>query len=65
MVTISIQLPDDKAERLTALADRLNTSVEELARSELLDLLAKPDDDFLKAAEYVLQKNAELYRRLA
>jgi hypothetical protein len=31
----------------------------------LSDLLADRDDDFVAAAERVLLKNAELYRRLA
>ena len=29
------------------------------------EILARPDEDFRKASDYVLQKNAELYRRLA
>lgn len=37
----------------------------ELARATVNDLLSAPADDFQRAAERVLQKNAELYRRLA
>jgi hypothetical protein len=65
MATLALRLPDDKAERLAELARRLNVSVEELATAGVLDLLAKPDERFEEAARYVLQKNAELYQRLA
>lgn len=40
-------------------------SIEGLARYTIEDLLAAPDDKFERAAEYVLRKNEELYRRLA
>jgi hypothetical protein len=29
------------------------------------DLLTRPDETFKQAVEYVLQKNSDLYRRLA
>ena len=38
---------------------------EDLARAAIADLLATPGDDFKAAAERVLRKNEELYRRLA
>jgi predicted transcriptional regulator len=65
MVTVAIQLPDEQAERLAVLAERLHLSPQELATAHVLDLLAKPDERFEEAARYVLEKNAELYRRLA
>jgi predicted transcriptional regulator len=65
MTTIAIRLPDDQAERLEVLARRHNVSVEDLASAHILELLKKPDEQFEQAARYVLQKNAELYRRLA
>ena len=36
-----------------------------LARAALTDLLATPDPDFESTARRVLDKNRELYRRLA
>jgi hypothetical protein len=65
MTTIVIQLPDDQAARLTALAQRLNTSVEDLAAAKLRDLADAPDEEFQRLMHRVLQKNAQLYRRLA
>jgi hypothetical protein len=38
---------------------------EELARAGLEDWLRQPREDFVQAARYVLEKNAELYKRLA
>jgi hypothetical protein len=65
MVTLSIQLPEVQATELASLAARLGVTVEELATAQILDLLAKPDPRFDQAARYVLEKNRELYRRLA
>ena len=38
---------------------------EELLATSIEDLLAQPEDSFQTAVEFVLKKNAELYRRLA
>jgi hypothetical protein len=40
-------------------------SPEDLARAVVADVLATPAEDFQAAAERVLRKNQELYRRLA
>jgi hypothetical protein len=37
----------------------------DLARAAIVDLLATPGDDFKSAADRVLRKNEELYRRQA
>jgi hypothetical protein len=63
--SITVDLRPEQFARLQSIADRLGVSVESLARSSLEDLLAGPDDNFERAAEYVLKKNDELYRRLA
>jgi hypothetical protein len=65
MTTISIPLSDEQLVRLKALADKAGVTPEDLARARLEEWLQRPDEDFLRAARYVLQKNAELYRRLA
>lgn len=44
---------------------RLGVRVEELAAAAVQDLLAQPDPAFQQAASRVLEKNRELYRRLA
>ena len=63
--SITVDLQPDQFARLQSIADRLGVSVERLARSSLEDLLTSPDDKFEEAAEYILKKNDELYRRLA
>ena len=63
--SITVNLRPEQFARLQSIADRLGVSVESLARSSLEDLLAGPDDKFERAAEYVLKKNDQLYRRLA
>lgn len=62
---LTIDLSPAEAERLRHEAERLGVAPEDLARAALADLLATGDDDFKAAAERVLRKNEELYRRLA
>ena len=64
-VKLAIELSPAEAERLSREARRLGVAPEDLARAALADLLAVPDDAFTAAAERVLRKNEELYRRLA
>jgi hypothetical protein len=64
-MTLNLELDDQQAQRLREAAGRLNVSVNDLARAAINDLLAKPDNDFERAAARVLAKNAELYKRLA
>jgi predicted transcriptional regulator len=65
MTAITIPLSDERMERLRQMAQRAGVSPEELARAGLEDWLRQPREDFVQAAPYVLEKNAELYRRLA
>ncbi len=65
METITIALPDDRLVRLKETASRFGISPEDLVRVSIEELLARPDEAFQKAVEYVLDKNADLYRRLA
>lgn len=65
MTTITITLPDDRLQKLKEKASRLRVSPEELVRATVEELLDRPEEEFQRALEYVLNKNAELYRRLA
>jgi predicted transcriptional regulator len=65
MTSITITLPEDRLAKLREIAARLNVTPEDLARVSIEELLTRPDETFKQAAEYVLQKNSELYRRLA
>jgi predicted transcriptional regulator len=62
---LTVDLSPAQAERLRQEAERLGLAPEELARAAIADLLATPDEDFRQAADRVLRKNEELYRRLA
>jgi ABC-type Zn uptake system ZnuABC Zn-binding protein ZnuA len=62
---LSIDLSPAQAERLRLEAERLGLTPEDLAKAAVADLLATTGDDFRTAADRVLKKNEELYRRLA
>ena len=65
MTTFTITLPDERVKKLKELAERFRVAPEELVRASLEELLTRPLDDFQKALEHVLAKNADLYKRLA
>jgi predicted transcriptional regulator len=65
MNAITVTLSDDRLAQLQEIATRFQVSPEELVRVGVEELLAHPDDVFQQVVEAVLQKNAELYRRLA
>ncbi len=62
---LAFELPPAQADRLREEAKRLGLAPEDLARAALADLLGTPDAEFRAAAARILQKNQELYRRLA
>ncbi|MFT3767842.1 MAG: hypothetical protein QM820_20520 [Minicystis sp.] len=62
---IEIDLSTTQVEQLRERAKSLGVRPEELARAAVADLLNHPGEEFLEAAEAVLQKNHELYKRLA
>lgn len=62
---LAIELPETQAEQLRDEAHRLGVAPEELARAAVTDLLGIPTADFRAVAVRILQKNQELYRRLA
>ena len=62
---LTIELTDADAQRLHAEATRLGISDEDLARAVVTDLLSNQDEAFRAAADLVLKKNVELYKRLS
>jgi len=62
---IAIDLTATQTERLKEIAADLGVGAEELAQAAVADLVSANADDFESAASRVLQKNRELYRRLA
>jgi hypothetical protein len=50
--------------QLQELAIHFGVQPEDLVRISVEELLTRPDDAFQHAVRYVLEKNADLYRRL-
>jgi len=65
MSTITITLPDERLDRLERKAADLGITVEELVKLSVDELLAKTDEAFEQAVNRVLEKNQDLYERLA
>ena len=65
MTTITIELPSERLQKLQEMALKFGVSMEELVRVSVEDMLTQPEEQFRKAAQYVLKKNSELYKRLA
>ena len=64
MNEITVTVPDPQLVQLKEKAHRLGITLADLILISLEEILSRPDEEFNQAAEYVLQKNAELYRRL-
>ena len=65
MSTLTIALTEERLKQLEEIARRFQIAPEELVRVSIEELLALPADDFRRALDLVLNKNAELYQRLA
>jgi len=64
-MTITLEIDGEQSERLIERARELGIDPRELARAAVNDLLSRTGADFDRAAEFVLDKNRELYRRLS
>lgn len=62
---LAIEVTPEQQKRLKATADRLNIPVESLAAAAVRELVALPSAEFEAAADELLNKNQELYERLA
>jgi len=65
LMQIPIDLSDPQAEKLRIEAQRLGVEPQALAAAAVVDLLNREVPDFDQAAEHVLRKNQELYKRLS
>ena len=65
MTTISIPLSEERLAQLRKWAEQSGLTPEEFLCRCVEQLLEPPNEKFRDATGYVLQKNAELYRRLA
>ena len=65
MSTITVTVTDDRLSELKEIAAQFGITVEELVQLSVEDLLAQPEATFRRAKDYVLNKNRDLYQRLA
>ena len=65
VTTLTIEIPDEQMELLERRAASLGLTPQELVQASIEELLAQADQDLQAAITHILQKNAELYRRLA
>jgi hypothetical protein len=65
VTTITIPLSEERLEQLRLWAEQVGLPPEEFLRRRVEQILDRPDEPFRQAATYVLEKNADLYRRLA
>jgi hypothetical protein len=65
MSTLTIALSEERLQKLEEIARRFQIAPEDLVRVSIDELLSLPEEDFRRALDLVLSKNAELYQRLA
>ncbi len=65
MTTITVSLPADRWQKLREVAAQYRITPEDLVRVSVEEILACPEEEFRQALDHVLDKNVELYRRLA
>ncbi len=65
MAEIRIPLADDQMAQLREVAERYGIAPEEIARLSLEDLLSRSDESIQAQINHVIEKNKELYQRLA
>jgi predicted transcriptional regulator len=65
MTSLEIRLDETTALRLQQAAEQLGLTTEDLLRLSVQEKLDRLEEVFRSAADYVFDKNTELYRRLA
>ncbi|MBR8838501.1 MAG: DNA-binding protein [Stigonema ocellatum SAG 48.90 = DSM 106950] len=65
MNTITIEISDERLLLLQKTATNLGVSIEQLLLLGVEELVNKQESSFKSAMNYVVNKNAELYHRLA
>lgn len=64
-MALAIELTDQQAKALAAVAQEMQVSEAELAAAAVRNLVMAPAADVVAASQHVLRKKPELYRRLA
>jgi hypothetical protein len=59
-----VNLTPEQEDKLRSVAGQLKVPPEALSETAVRDLLARPDDEFLKVAQEIVEESRELYERL-
>jgi antitoxin FitA len=65
LITLEIPISEERLEKLKAVAKRQKVAPEELIQMTIDELIKRPEQEIIDVMNYVLRKNADLYRRLA
>jgi predicted transcriptional regulator len=65
MTTITLKLPDEKAEQLSEAARKMNMTLEQLVVTSVDERLSERKKYVSQAIKRIIKENEELYRRLA
>ena len=65
MARIIVEIDDSKAQILTEKAKRFGLLPDQLVTASIEALISQPESDFDEAMRKVMNKNKELYKRLA
>jgi hypothetical protein len=65
MTKITVEIDDNKAAILADKAKKFGLLPEQFVSASIEDLISRPEPDFEEAMRKVLDKNRELYERLA
>jgi len=65
MTTLTVTIDDRKAVALKDIAKHFGLPLEDLLMASIENLVSQPNEEFEQTVKQVLNKNKELYRRLA
>ena len=65
MTTIKVELEDTKASLLREKAKKYGLQLDQFVTASIEDIISQPDAEFDAIVKRVLNKNTELYKRLA
>jgi predicted DNA-binding protein len=65
MTAVTLSLSDEEMRRLEELSKSEGLTVEQMVRLGINDFIGQPDESFRTVVRRVMEKNAELYRRLS
>ena len=65
MTTITLSLEDENVQKLKKTAESYGLKLEQFVIASIKDLISRPEPEFTEAVKKILQKNKELYKRLA